>query len=196
MGGFAERDGVITREAAKLFDKRTRSGNADRVEQLIPYLRRDNKVLLYHGYDDQGISPYRTIWFYQDLAEILGGYRNAQENVRLFMAPGTQHCGGGPGPNSFDTLTALENWVEQGIAPDAIIATKYVNDNPAQGVARTMPLCKFPEKAQYNGVGDPRDAVNWTCQPRDRSLLEVGPNGIQAGLGPRDRRDQDDDRDD
>jgi len=194
---WPETDGVVTREAARLFDKRTRIGDADRPEQLVPYLRRDNKVILYHGYSDQAISPYRTIWFYRDLAELFGGYRNVQENARLFMAPGALHCAAaGPGPNSFDTLTALENWVEHGIAPEGIIATKYVNDNPAQGVARTMPLCKFPEKAKYNGVGNSRDAVNWTCPPRDRSLLEVGPNGIQAGLGPQDRRDRDDDRDD
>ena len=179
---WPETDGVIDREAVKLFDKRTELGNADRAEQLLPYLRRNKKVILYHGYDDQGISPYGTIWFYQDLAETLGGYRHAQKHARLFMVPGAQHCGGGPGPNSFDTLSALENWVERGIAPEGILATKYVNDNPAQGIARTMPLCKFPEKALYDGVGDPRDAASWTCSSRDRSLLEIGPNGIEAGL--------------
>jgi feruloyl esterase len=98
------------------------------------------------------------------------------------MVPGMLHCGGGPGPNSFDTLTALENWVEHGVAPEAIIATKYVNDNPTVGIARTMPLCKFPEMASYNGLGDPRDAASWTCSSRERSLRQVGPNGVQAGL--------------
>jgi tannase/feruloyl esterase len=109
------------------------------------------------------------------------------------MAPGQLHCGGGPGPNSFDTLTALEDWVERGVAPEGIIATKFVSDNPAQGIARTMPLCKFPEKASYDGLGDPRNAASWTCSSRDRSLLEVGPNGIQAGLGRRtgEREDRD-----
>jgi feruloyl esterase len=179
---WPETDGVLTSEAARLFDRRTRLGNADKAEQLVPYLRRGHKVILYHGYDDNGQTPYRSIWFYQELAEMFGGYRNAQKHARLFMAPGRQHCGGGPGPNSFDTLTALENWVEHGIAPEAITATKYVNDNPALGVARTMPLCKFPEKARYDGVGDPRDGASWSCPSRDRSLLEVGPNGIQAGV--------------
>jgi tannase/feruloyl esterase len=98
------------------------------------------------------------------------------------MVPGMQHCGGGPGPNSIDTLAALENWVERDIAPDAIVATKYVNDNPAQGVARTMPLCQFPGKARYDGIGDPNDASSWSCPSGDRSLLEVGPNGTEAGL--------------
>lgn len=197
---WPETDGIVDREAVRLFDKRTEPGDADRAERLLPYLRRNKKVILSHGYDDQAISPYRTIWFYQDLAAIFGGYREVQKHVRLFMMPGTQHCGAGPGPNSVDTLTALENWVERGIAPEGLIATKYINDNPARGIARTMPLCKFPEKARYDGVGDPRDAASWTCSSRDRSLLEVGPNGIQAGLTrrPHGREDKDKrhDRDD
>ena len=180
---WPEADGVLKSEAARLFDRRTRLGDADQPEKLVPYLRRGHKVLLYHGYDDYAQTPYLTIRFYQELAEMFDGYRNVQKRARLFMAPGRQHCGGGPGPNSFDTLTALENWVEHGIPPEGIIATKYVNDNPAMGVARTMPLCKFPERASYDGLGDPRNAASWTCSSRDRSLLEVGPNGIQAGLG-------------
>jgi feruloyl esterase len=191
---WPETDGVIDREAVKLFDKRTEIGDADRAEQLLPYFRRGKKVILYHGYDDQAISPYRTIWFYQDLAAILGGYRDVQKHARLFMMPGTQHCGGGPGPNSVDTLAALENWVERGIAPESIIASKYVNDNPSQRVTRTMPLCKFPEQARYDGVGDPNDAASWMCPSRDRSLLEIGPNGIQAGLNPRQREGKEADK--
>jgi feruloyl esterase len=197
---WPETDGVLASAAARLFDKRTEMGDVDQAEKLVPYLRRGNKVILYHGYDDHGQSPYRTIGFYQELAEMFGGYRNVQKHARLFMAPGRQHCGGGPGPNSFDTLTALENWVEHGIAPESIIASKYVLDNPSQGVTRTMPLCKFPEQARYDGVGDPNDAASWMCPSRDRSLLEVGPNGIQAGLNPREREgrgaDKRHDRDD
>jgi feruloyl esterase len=197
---WPQTDGVVTREAARLFEKRTRAGDADQAGELVPYLRRGRKVLLYYGYGDQAISPYRTIRFYQDLAEIFGGYRNVQKHARLFMVPGMRHCGLGPGPNTFDTLTALENWVERGIAPDGIMATKYVNDVPAQGVARTMPLCKYPEKARYDGVGDPLRAGSWTCPSRDRSLLEVGRNGIEAGLTRLDRegdaQDEEHDRDD
>jgi feruloyl esterase len=184
---WPEMEGVVTREAARLFDKQTRIGDADQPQKLIPYLKRGNKVLLYFGYSDQAISPYRTIWFYQDLAAIFGGYRQLQQHARLFMVPGMLHCGGGPGPNSFDTLTALENWVEHGIEPDAIVATKYVGDNPARGVARMMPLCKFPEKARYDGVGDLNAAASWTCPSGDQSLLEVGPNGLEAGVNRRHR---------
>jgi feruloyl esterase len=184
---WPETDGIVAAEAARLFERRTRLSDTDRPEKLIPYLRRGGKVLLYHGYSDPALSPYRTVSFYQDLAELFGGYRNVQEHARLFMAPGQLHCGGGPGPNSFDTLTALENWVEHGVAPEAIIATKYVNDNPSLGIRRTMPLCQFPEQASYDGLGDPLVAASWTCSPRDRSLLEVGPNGVEAGLSRRHR---------
>ena len=85
------------------------------------------------------------------------------------------HCGGGPGPNSFgnglpipedpehDIFLALVNWVEFGTAPDQIIATKYVNDNPANGIAFTRPLCVFPKIAKYKGSGNAADATNWAC---------------------------------
>jgi feruloyl esterase len=189
---WPQTDGVVGRDAATLFEKRTEIGDADRAEELVPYLSRGNKVLLYYGFSDQAISPYRTIWFYQDLAGIFGAYRHVQKHARLFMAPGMLHCGGGPGPNSFDTLTALEDWVEQGIPPEGIVATKYVSDSPAQGVARTMPLCMFPEKARYDGVGNPYDAASWTCPSHDRSLLDIGPNGFQAGLHDREHQRQHD----
>jgi feruloyl esterase len=188
---WPETDGIVATDAARLLDRRTRLGDTDRPEKLISYLMRGGKVLLYHGYSDPAVSAYGTVSFYRDLAELFGGYRNVQRSARLFMAPGQLHCSGGPGPNTFDTLTALENWVERGIAPEGIIATKYVDDNPALGVARTMPLCRFPEMASYDGLGNPRDAASWTCSSRDRSLLELGPNGIQAGLDGRDRRRED-----
>src|SRR5260370_35704931 len=92
------------------------------------------------------------------------------------MLPNTQHCGGGPGPNTFDSLTAIENWVEQGVAPESLVASH----STAGVVDRTMPLCKFPAKARYVG-GNVNDAASWTCGSRDRSLLKVGRNGRQAG---------------
>jgi feruloyl esterase len=141
------------------------------------YFARNGKLLIYHGYDDLIISPYSSVWFYEDLASENGGYEKVQANARLFMVPGMQHCVGGTGPNSFDTLSALENWAERGVAPDAIPATHSVNN----AVDRTMPLCKFPEEAHYRGTGDKNSVTSWTCPPKDQSLLAVGPNGIQAG---------------
>jgi feruloyl esterase len=87
-----------------------------------------------------------------------------------------QHCGGGPGPNSFgqfgaapsdepqrNVTRALERWVETGEAPSAIVAAKYVDDDPAKGVKATRPLCPHPQAATYKGQGDPSDAASYGC---------------------------------
>ena len=181
---FDVRDGVVGDGALRLFDRRTEAGDGDIPETLIPFIKMDKKLLMYHGFSDPALPAFRTIKFYEDLEKVTrGGYRELQENVRLFMVPGMQHCGGGPGPNVFDTLTALDTWVEGGGGPDAIIATNTAT-------ARTMPLCKFPEQARYKGAPNPMNtATSWTCSDGDQRLLQVGPNGRQAGLGERDRDD-------
>jgi hypothetical protein len=101
--------------------------------------------------------------------------------VRVFMAPGMQHCAGGPGPDVFgqpgtnsesdakgNIRLALEKWVENGTAPSTIIATKYLSDDPSKGVKMTRPLCAFPQAAKYKGSGDPNDAANFVCAPGNR----------------------------
>ena len=70
------------------------------------------------------------------------------------------HCAGGPGPNTFDSLTALESWVERGVAPDQIVASHLTN----QKVDRTRPLCPHPKVATYKGTGSIDDAANFTCE--------------------------------
>ena len=92
------------------------------------------------------------------------------------------HCSGGAGPNVFETLSKLDDWVANDAAPDAIMATKYTNDNASQPVLRTMPLCQFPEQAQYDGSFPLNTASSWSCSPTDTSMLEPGPVGIAAGL--------------
>jgi Tannase and feruloyl esterase len=78
---------------------------------------------------------------------------------RLFMVPGMFHCGDGPGPNQFDTLAPISNWVEQGTAPDSITAAK----NEGGKVVRTRPLCAYPQIAKYKGAGSIDEAANFTC---------------------------------
>jgi feruloyl esterase len=78
-----------------------------------------------------------------------------------------QHCYGGPGPNTFGgpMTAALERWVEEGVAPAAIIATKYKTDgDPASGVVRTRPLCPYPQVARYKGTGKTNETANFTCK--------------------------------
>lgn len=87
----------------------------------------------------------------------------ALEFSRLFMAPGMSHCGGGPGPNVFDSVGPLQHWVEHGIAPREIVAAKYINGTPADGVLMTRPLCPYPMVERDKGFGDPSNAANFVC---------------------------------
>jgi feruloyl esterase len=112
------------------------------------------KLLMSHGWSDTGITPETTIWYYDQVLDKMG--RNQSDWMRLFMVPGMGHCGGGPGVNSFDSIGALERWVEKGIAPDTIMG------RGAQGMTR--PLCPYPQFAEYKGSGDLKDASNWACK--------------------------------
>lgn len=178
MNNTIEKNGVVNSDALNLVYSRLAADVPDDPSAFSAYFAKGGKLLIYHGYDDLVISPYSSIWFYEDLAQENGGYEKVQQNARLFMVPGMQHCVGGAGPNSFETLSALEQWVEKGIAPDAIPATHSTNNT----VDRTMPLCKFPEKAHYKGSGNANSVSSWSCPQNDKSLLAVGPNGIQAGV--------------
>jgi feruloyl esterase len=147
---------------------------------LSGFAKGKGKLILYHGWSDPGVAPRNTVDYYE--AVVVGAGENGvaatQKYVRLFMAPGMQHCGGGPGPNAFGgflqpavpddpdhhMLRALERWVEKGVAPERIIATKYVDDAPNKGVARTRPLCPYPQTAHYTGSGDTNSAASFVCR--------------------------------
>jgi feruloyl esterase len=181
--------------ALNFFDKRTHAGDADDPEKFRRFIDKNKKLIIYHGFSDPALTAIRSIMFYEDLAGgVDGGIEETQENVRLFLVPGMHHCLGGPGPNVFDTLSALENWVEKGVAPDSIVALHFPGNAPtgAPGTQdRSMPLCKFPEEAHFKG-GDVNNFLNWECRPEDRRLLDVGLNGREAGLGSRQARDDTD----
>jgi Tannase and feruloyl esterase. len=93
----------------------------------------------------------------------LGGPSRTAASVRLFMVPGMGHCSGGEGPNTFDVVSALERWVEQGQPPDRIVASHSTNNV----VDRTRPLCPYPQVAAYKGTGSTDDAANFVCHPRE-----------------------------
>jgi hypothetical protein len=142
---------------------------------LKRFQRRGGKLILYHGWCDAAIPAENIIDYYRSVAARMGA-RNTAAFVRLYMAPGVQHCGGGAGPNVFgqggapqsdplhDMAAALERWVEEGVAPDQIIATRYKSGaNPASGVLRTRPLCPYPQVARWKGSGSTDDAANFAC---------------------------------
>lgn len=165
--------GNVSDATLALLRQRQGAGASDDPFKLANFLNKGGKVILYHGSSDPRISPFRTKWYYEQLASLHGGYGPTQDKVRLFMVPGMGHCGGGVSPNSFDTLQALHDWVTKDVAPEGIVA-RATN-------GRTMPLCKFPEVASYSGSGDVNLAANWTCNANDTRMLQVGSNGTAAG---------------
>jgi feruloyl esterase len=120
---------------------------------IAPFVQRGGKLLLWHGFNDPGPSPLSTIAYYEAVLETVPV---ARDSVRLFLAPGVLHCAGGTGPDRFDALTALENWVERGVAPTSLLATK-------QGSDLSRPLCPYPALPRYRGTGDPNDAASFEC---------------------------------
>ena len=77
---------------------------------------------MYHGWSDPGISAAGTVDYYDQMAKMVGGQKDAERSRGCIFVPGMHHCGGGPGPNTFDMLPALENWVEKGVAPARCVA--------------------------------------------------------------------------
>ena len=125
---------------------------------LKGFLARGGKLLLYHGWNDQLIAPSNSINYYQNVMTTMGADK-VRDSVRLFMAPGMNHCAGGDGPNAFDPVTVIEQWVEKGKAPDQIVASHITNG----AVDRTRPLCPYPQIAKYKGTGSTDDAANFAC---------------------------------
>ena len=142
------------RAAAERVDHALNATNPD----LTPFKQRGGKLLLYHGWHDQNLSAESTINYYKRVLDKMGADKSA-EWVRLFLAPGMGHCGGGEGPNAFDAVAALEQWVEHGKAPAAIVASHRTDGK----VDRTRPLCPYPQVAKYQGTGSMDDAANFRC---------------------------------
>jgi feruloyl esterase len=126
---------------------------------LATFKQRGGKLILYTGWADPLIPAADLVNYYEGLQKKQGGAQQAAEFARLFMVPGMGHCSGGTTPNRFDSLGALEAWVEKGAAPDRIVASRTV-----QGVTdRTRPLCVYPQVARWTGVGSVDDAANFAC---------------------------------
>jgi feruloyl esterase len=117
---------------------------------------RVGKMIVYHGLSDQAMATGALVKWYEKLTPVnkAGG---PQDWARLFLVPGMTHCGGGQSTDRFDMLDAIQKWVEEGRAPDRIIAT----GNAFPGVSR--PLCPYPEVARYNG-GNKDDAASFSCR--------------------------------
>lgn len=135
---------------------------------------RGGKLLMWVGYADWAVNAYSTISYYERVLAKMGGRAAADDTARLFLMPGTGHCNTSDPkrktPTTADFLTALEEWVEQGRAPERILASHVLGDAgraqslPIKGkVVRTRPLCPYPAVAKYAGKGSVDDAANFRC---------------------------------
>jgi serine/threonine protein kinase len=181
---------VSPEHAAQMADQKT--GRA--INPADPDLRRfrahGGKLIVYHGWSDPAIPALSTINYYDSVVANMG-LQETEGFIRLYVAPGMHHAFLGPGPNFFGQVDlaglggppgipiptdpqhnisrALERWVENGVAPGPIIATKYVDDlDPSQGVKMTRPLCPYPQIAKYKGAGDTNDAANFVCSQTNK----------------------------
>lgn len=125
---------------------------------LKPFIDRGGKLLLYHGWNDQLVAPQSTVNYYNRVLQTTGRGKTA-ESVRLFMMPGMTHCAGGEGPNAFDKIAVMEQWVEHGQAPARIVASHSTDGR----VDRTRPLCPYPQVASYKGTGSIDEAASFAC---------------------------------
>ena len=137
---------------------------------LTPLRSRGAKVMAYHGTSDPIFSSDDTTAWYEALRATYDG--NASDFARFYRVPGMTHCSGGPTTDQFDMLTPLVNWVEQGIAPDSVVATARGVGNAAGANAdvpstwaanRTRPLCAYPKVARYKGTGSIEVADSFSC---------------------------------
>ena len=147
----------LDRDSAKahLIDKDVDELNPD----LRAFAKHGGKLLLYHGWADQQVAPGSSVAFYKAVLDASGDPIHGSNWVRLFMAPGMAHCSGGEGPDIFDKIGTIEQWVERAKAPEQIVAAHMT----AGKIDRTRPLCPYPQIAHYNGTGSMDEASNFSC---------------------------------
>ena len=154
---------------------------------LSAFAKRGGKLIMYHGWADAAISPLYSIHYYEEVQQKLGRQKQSTDEIasfaRLYLMPGVKHCADGPGPDSIgqwglpgmkesdathNAIHALEDWVEQNKAPQAITATKYAEgaDHHADPhkILMTRPICPYPQQAHYKGTGSTNEATSFTCK--------------------------------
>jgi len=131
--------------------------NAD----LSAFRTRGGKIVMWHGWADQLIYPGGSIDYFTRVQAQMGGPARTAEFLRLFVAPGVGHCGGGAGPSPSGQFEAVVRWVEEGKAPDTLDA---VRRDQAGQITRSRPLCQYPLVARYKGSGSTDEAKNFECR--------------------------------
>ena len=124
---------------------------------LSAFRDRDGKIIYWTGWSDLALAPEGTIDYYEQLE---AGDPSARDYARLYMLPGVLHCAGGPGPDRVDWVEAIRAWVEDGEAPERLVASRLDADG---AVTLTRPLCPYPQVAEYDGSGDANDEMSFRC---------------------------------
>lgn len=142
-----DRDFVRTLESAAITDAVATDHST--------FAGRGAKMIIYHGLSDQGMAAGPLIDWYERIRPAAAG--GPQQWARLFLVPGMTHCAGGQSTDEFDMLTAIQDWVEKGRAPDRVVATGRAFPG------KSRPLCPYPQVARYQG-GNPDDAASFACR--------------------------------
>jgi feruloyl esterase len=125
---------------------------------LRDFRARGGKVLITYGWADAILQPLMGVDYYEKAVAANGP--DGADFMRLFMIPGMAHCAGGVGPDQYDAVSAVIDWVEHDVTPDSLTARKIVNGN----VTRSRPLCPYPQVARYKGQGSTDDAGSFECR--------------------------------
>ncbi|QDX26767.1 tannase/feruloyl esterase family alpha/beta hydrolase [Sphingomonas suaedae] len=152
---------------------------------LAPFAARGGKLIVFHGLADTLVPPGQSVAFFDRKAAQMGDASKLSDSARLFLAPGMMHCGGGTGPDAFNTtlgipprppsddarhdlFSALIAWADKGEAPDRVVATKFDTEEPGR-IDMQRPLCPYPQRAVYRGIGSTAAVSSFRCEtPSDR----------------------------
>ncbi|MEM8486209.1 MAG: tannase/feruloyl esterase family alpha/beta hydrolase, partial [Bacteroidota bacterium] len=115
------------------------------------------KIIYWSGWTDAALTALGIIDYFEDVQK---QNTHATDFTRLFLMPGVHHCGGGPGPDAADWLTAIQAWVEENRAPDTLLATKRQQGK----VIMQRPLCAYPARAVFLGEGDGTEPDQFRCE--------------------------------
>ena len=124
---------------------------------LDAFKSRGGKLILWHGWADPALTPLASIQYHE---QVYARDAHASDYFRTFLLPGVLHCGGGAGPDNADWPAAIAEWVENGKAPQRIVARKMANG----AATRSRPLCAYPQKAEYKGSGSTDEEANFVCK--------------------------------
>ncbi|RYP21995.1 hypothetical protein DL765_001901 [Monosporascus sp. GIB2] len=163
-------------------------GNASADDyDLSTFHKRGGKILHHHGDADFVIPSTSSIYYYKEVSNTLTAKNvDMDDFYRFFLVPGLAHCYGSPNAPWYvaaaaqsltgathsvpgfedadhDVILALMRWVEEDVAPDKIIATKFRNDTVSAGIQSQRPICAYPRRAKYIS-GDPDMESNWECR--------------------------------